>query len=304
MIVAVARAVAAAAVAWLVLGVALATTGATAEDGRASPGRVVSIGGAVTEIVFALGAQDRLVAVDSTSRHPPEAAALPDLGYMRQLSAEPILALEPGLILAVEDAGPPAALDQLRATGVPIVTVPDEPTPDGVLRKVEVVADALGLADRGKALNARLEARLAALSAALDEVRTRPRVLFLLSVGNGGAPLAAGRGTAAAGIIALAGGRNAIEGFEGFKPLSPEAAVTAAPDVVLVSDRTLALLGGEDNLLARPDLAATPAGRNGRVVAMDGLLLLGFGPRTPEAIHELASALHPELSLATLPADE
>lgn len=125
----------------------------------------------------------------------------------------------------------------------------------------------------------------------MARLERRPSVLFLLSIG-GGAPLAAGRGTSAAEIITLAGGRNAVQAFEGFKPLSAEAAIAAAPDVLLVTDRSLAALGGRESLLARPELALTPAGRARRVVAMDGLLLLGFGPRTPDAALRLASALH------------
>ena len=134
---------------------------------------------------------------------------------------------------------------------------------------------------------------------ALEDVERTPSVLFLLSIGRG-APLAAGRETSAASIIELAGGRNAIDAFEGYKPLSPEAMVGAEPDFLLVTDRTLDLLGGEQELLSRPEIAATPAGREARLITMNGLLLLGFGPRTPEAIRSLAAGLHPELSLPSL----
>lgn len=287
-----------AAIIGLLWSMAITSIGVAAEKSQVFPDRVISVGGGLTEIVYALGAQERLVAVDITSRYPPQTAKVPKVGYMRMLSAEPILALKPDLILAVEDAGPPSTFDKLRAAGVKVVTVPNEPTPQGVLHKVEVVAHALGMIDRGNELKERLKSEFAAISSVIDQVHDHPRVLFILSIGNGSAPLAAGRNTSAAGIIALAGGRNAIDDFEGFKPLSPEAAVKAAPDVVLVSHRTLALLGGEDKLLARPELAATPAGRNSRLVAMDGLLLLGFGPRTPEAILQLASALHPGMGAA------
>lgn len=256
--------------------------------------RIVSVGGAVTEIVYALDAGDRLVAVDSTSSHPPAAGDLPDVGYMRRLSAEPILALAPDLLLLVEDAGPESAIAQLRAAGARIVTVPDEPSLAGVRQKIGQVADALGVPDRGQALVAEIDAAQAAVAARLAEVGDRPRVLFLLSVGSG-APLASGTGTSASAIVALAGGRNAIQAFEGYKPLSPEAAVAAQPDVVLVTQGTLERLGGEAEVLARPELAATPAARDGRLVAMDGLLLLGFGPRTPQAMALLAEALHPDL---------
>ncbi len=260
--------------------------------------RIVSVGGSITEIVYALGLQERLVAVDTTSLYPPQARELPNVGYMRQLAAEPILALAPTLILAVEDSGPPTVLDQLRSTGTKLVNVPDDPSPQGVLDKVALVADTLGVETQGAALRLRLAGAFSRLEAQVAKVTERPRVLFLLSVGNG-APLAAGRDTSAAGIIALAGGVNAIDGFTKFKPLSPEAAIAAAPDVVLITGRTLGMLGGREGLLTRPELAGTPAAKNGRLVTMDGLLLLGFGPRTPQAIVELAQALHPGMTFDT-----
>ncbi|RMF11444.1 MAG: hemin ABC transporter substrate-binding protein, partial [Alphaproteobacteria bacterium] len=172
--------------------------------------RVVSIGGAVTEIIYALGLSYRVVAVDSTSRYPVEVTSKPNVGYMRQLAAEPILALEPSLVLAVQDSGPPAVLDQLREAGLPVVLIPDVPSPLGVLDKIARVAAALGEPEKGRVLEARLKAELDALTAAVARVPRRPRVLFLLSVGSGGAPLAAGRNTSAAGIIELAGGINAV----------------------------------------------------------------------------------------------
>ncbi|WP_208539146.1 heme/hemin ABC transporter substrate-binding protein [Algihabitans albus] len=256
--------------------------------------RVISVGGSITEIVYELGAGDRLVAVDTTSSYPPQADDLPDVGYMRQLSAEPILALEPDLLLLVEDAGPPATIEQLRAAGVAIVTLPDQPTLDGVRQKVRQVAAALDLVEDGEGLVTGIEAAQQDVAAKLADLPDRPSVLFLLSVGTG-APLAAGRETSAAGIIEMAGGRNALADFSGFRPLSPEAAAATRAEVVLVTERTLERFGGRDALLARPELAASPAATTGRLVAMDGLLLLGFGPRTPQAVAELAEALHPEI---------
>lgn len=259
-------------------------------------GPVVSIGGSVTEIVYALGAEDRVVAVDSTSLYPPPARAKPDVGYMRQLAAEPILALEPALVLAVEDAGPPAVLDQIRESGVPVVTVPDRPTIAGISDKIDVIAEALDLRERGAALNDRLDGEFRVLREAIAETSDRPSVLFLLSTGSG-APMAGGRNTSADGIIALAGGRNVADGFEGYKAFSPEAAVAVAPEVILVTDRTLDQFGGREGLLAMPQIALTPAGQDVRIVSIDGLLLLGFGPRTGEAIRTLFTALHPGRTL-------
>ena len=269
-----------------------------ADIARSETPRVVSVGGAVTEIVYALGLSDRIVAVDSTSLFPEEAKGKPNVGYMRRLAPEPILALEPTLVLAVEDAGPPRVLQQLREAGVPVAMVPDQASPAGVLDKIARVASLLGAERKGEALAARLEAEFASLAAVVERLPARPRVLFLLSIGRG-APLAAGRDTAAAAIIELAGGINAVDAYDGYKPLSPEAAVAASPDVLLVSERSLRLLDGRAGVLRIPEIALTPAGRARRVVAMDGLLLLGFGPRTGEAIGLLAQALHPR---AVLPA--
>lgn len=258
---------------------------------------LVSVGGSVTEIVYALGMADRILAVDSTSLYPASATRLPNVGYMRQLAAEPILAMAPSLLLAVEDSGPPAVLDQLREAGLQVVVVPDEPTPQGITEKINLISGALGVPDKGQALSRKVEDDLQSLRKAVKKTEARPKVLFLLSIGNGGAPLAAGRETSAAGIIELAGGVNAIDAFEGYKALSPEALVEAAPDVLLVTSRSLGLLGGSESLLQVPEIAETPAGRSGRIVSMDGLLLLGFGPRTPTAIAELAAELHPDFML-------
>jgi iron complex transport system substrate-binding protein len=258
--------------------------------------RIVAIGGAVTETVYALGARDALVAVDTTSLFPPEATRLPNVGYMRQLAAEPIIALQPSLLLVQDDAGPPQTLDQLRAAGLNLVLVPNKPSVDGVVEKIGVIAEALGRPAQGRALAARVKGDVDAVAAAIAGTREHPRVVFLLSIG-GGAPLAAGRGTSADGIIKLAGGINAIDGFEGYKPASPEALAALDADVILVTPRTVAQVGGEAGVLALPGVAQTKAASARRIVVIDGLLLLGFGPRTGEGVRTLASALHPGLSL-------
>lgn len=266
-------------------------------------GPVISIGGSITEIAYAIGAAERIVAVDATSLYPPEAASKANVGYMRRLAAEPILALEPALILAVADAGPVSVLEQLRAADVAVVLVPDEPSIEGVVRKIEIVSKALGAERKGKGLAARILSEFEMLTAAVGTTALRPRVLFLLSIGQGGAPLAGGRKTSADGIIRMAGGANAVDAFEGYKPLSPEAAVEARPEIILVTERSLELLGGAEGLLALPEVAVTPAGQARRILSLDGLLLLGFGPRTGQAVSWLARELHPSLRLPQSPGE-
>jgi iron complex transport system substrate-binding protein len=267
---------------------------------KADVRRVVAIGGAITEIVYRLGADAHLVAVDTTSQYPPQALTrLPNVGYMRALSAEGILALHPSVVIADAESGPPAALAQIKAAGTPIVILHRDTSPAGIVYKIRAVARLLGRDDEGEALAAAFEADMAALAQAIAAARHKPRVLFVLNVARG-APMVAGTDTAADEMIALAGGVNAIRGYRGYKPMSPEAAIAARPDVILTTSPGLQAAGGEESLLRRPDLAQTPAGKNRRLVSMDPLLLLGLGPRTPVAVRTLAAALHPGLTLPPL----
>ncbi|WP_193182988.1 heme/hemin ABC transporter substrate-binding protein [Nisaea sediminum] len=255
-----------------------------------SPQRIVSAGGDITEIIYALGAGDRVIAVDSTSNHPAEAASKEQIGYIRRLAAEGILSLQPDLLIAAHDAGPPAAVEQLRAAGLRVELAPKGDTPDGVLGKVRFVGKALGMDAEAEALAGRIETDLSKAIETAKSYTDSPRVIFVLSERDG-APLVAGAETSADAIIALAGAANAAEGFSGYKPMSQEAIIEAAPDVLLMMSQTVERLGGIDAMLARPDFSLTPAGKERRYVAMEGMFLLGFGPRAPEAVRSLATAL-------------
>ena len=255
--------------------------------------RVVAIGGSLTEIAFALGAGDRVVARDSTSNFPEAAGSLPDIGYMRALSPEGVLSAAPDLILALEGAGPPEAMEVLAATGLRIVTIPDTPGEAGILAKIRDTGAALGREAEAADLAATVADDLAAARAmAADAAGSQPkRVMFILSL-QGGRVLAAGSDTGAAAMIGMAGAVNAFDGFSGYKPVSDEAILAAAPEAILMMDRGDGHEAGLAELAAIPALAATPALASGAVIRMDGLYLLGFGPRTAAAIRDLATALY------------
>jgi iron complex transport system substrate-binding protein len=258
----------------------------------ADASRVVAVGGSLLEVVYALGEEKRLVARDSTGVYPPEAQALPDVGYMRALSPEGVLAVNPTALLVVEGSGPPEALEVLSKGSVPYVTVPEDFSHAGILAKVRAVGAALGVPDKAEALAAELDTELNAAEEATSAIPAdeRQRVLFVISAQDGKIR-AAGSHTAANGIIILAGGINPLADMQGYQTLSDEALLTANPDVVLMMSN-----GGlgdfSADLAANPALAASPALTNGRILKLDGAYLLGFGPRTPAAILELASDLY------------
>lgn len=272
------------------LAVALAGPGLAEGENLADAQRIVAIGGSVTEIVYALGEEGRLVARDTTSGYPEAATKLPDVGYMRALAPEGVLSVKPDAILTLEGSGPPETLTVLKAAGVPYVTVPERYDDKGILDKIDIVGKALGVEEKAGELAGRVKADL---GSAMEEASARgrdARILFILSM-NGGRILASGSGTAADGILAMAGAQNAFPGFAGYKQLNDEAVISAAPDAILMISRGEGHAAPIDDVLSHPAIAQTPAGVNKRLIRMDGLYLLGFGPRTGAAVRDLSAAL-------------
>lgn len=284
-------------------GLLLSALPALATEQTAStkpPRRVVVAGGAITEVVYALDAGAVLIGADTTSTYPAAALALPKMGYQRALSAEGVLSLHPDLLLASADAGPPATLQQIAAAGVRVIRLGERHDVNTVREKISGVASALALAARGKLLLQRFDSEWQTALAAVQKQRPArpPRVLFILS-NSGTQAMVAGQETAADAMIRYAGAINATsasadgKGFKGYKPLTAESAVASAPDILLIASESLAAIGGVDRLLASPGLSLTPAAKNRRVAAaMDSLLLLGFGPRLPQALTQLSTQLY------------
>lgn len=257
----------------------------------ADPSRLVSIGGSLTEIIFALGEEGRLVARDQTALYPEAALALPDVGYMRALSPEGVLSVKPTALLVIDGSGPPEALEVLAGAGVAFQSVPETYSAQGVLAKVRAVGQALDVSGKAEALAAEIERQFGALAEKTGAVTGRKKVLFVLTAA-GGKIQASGTGTAADGIIALAGGQNAITDYSGYRALTEEAIIAADPDVILMMDR------GEDpstvatELFGNAAIGLTKAGQQKALIRIEGAYLLGFGPRTPQAAQELFDALY------------
>lgn len=256
--------------------------------------RVITLGGPVTEIVFALGAGERIIATDTSSLYPNAVNKLPKIGYQRQLTAEGILSLKPTLVIGTTEAGPPTTIAQLRAAGVPVLILPVEYTPEGTKAKINAIARVFRKEDKAAELNAGIDRDLAKAKALFSRFKSQPKVMFVYARGPQGAQIG-GTDTAADAMIKLAGGVNAFSNAQGYKPLTPEAAVSAAPDVILMMTAGLQSVGGVDGLLKLPGIAQTPAGKNRAVIHMEDLYLLGFGPRLGRAVQDLTTQLHPEL---------
>ncbi|WFE91011.1 ABC transporter substrate-binding protein [Roseibium porphyridii] len=259
-------------------------------DTSSKASRIVSVGGSVTEVVYALGEQDRLIARDTTSVFPDQVNDLPNVGYIRALSPEGVLSVDPDLILMLEGGGPPEAVEVLNSSGISIAMIPEEFTAAGIVGKVQAVGKALGVPEKADALSLKISADLEAAQVSASGKASGMRVLFILST-RGGRIMAGGVDTEADGILSLVGAVNAVSDFTGYKQLSDEAIISAAPDVVLMMTRAGDHGAGPEELFGHPALAQTPAAENNRLIRMRGQYLLGFGPRTADAIRELSQKL-------------
>lgn len=285
----------------LIAGLGLAGPDAViARSAARAPERIVAAGGAITEILYALGLQDRLVGVDSTSQFPAEALKeKANIGYVRALSAEGVLSLQPSLVLAINGAGPPDAVTLIREAGARLAMIPDEPSAAGIVAKIEAVGAAVGALEPAHRLAAQTRARFDELASLRAALPGKKRVLFVLSLQNGRV-MVGGRNSSAAAMIALAGGINAAEAIEGYKPMTDEAIIAAAPDAVLMMRNGGSHDTTADELFALPAFSQTPAAAGRSHLVMDGLYLLGFGPRTPAAARDLMALLHPEATIPPL----
>lgn len=263
----------------------------TAKSGITDSTNIVSTNGTLSEILVALGFEDQIVGVDVASTYPASLQQKPKIGHNRDISAEGVLALNADLAVGVTGMIKPEVAEQIRAAGTRLLLFDHEYSVDGAKQLIRTVADSLGHPAKGDSVVNLLETDIALADSIVAQSENTPRVLFIYARGTG-TMMVAGQRTQLDNMIKLAGGENAVSGFEDFKPLTAEALVAANPDVILLFDSGLSSLGGIDGLLEVQGINQTNAGKNRNVVEMDGQFLTGFGPRLGKAILELAEKIH------------
>lgn len=247
--------------------------------------RIVSLGGANTEIVCALGACDKIVAVDTSSTFPDSLSKLPKVGYARNLSAEGIVGLKPTLVILDDEAGPPHVIKQLEAMKIPMKKVKSGVKLDEAKARMKDIAAALGVPEKGEKLIKDFDSRIASLAKYQNE-KVKKRVLFIYARG-GKHLMVAGDNTPVSVLLNLMGAENAIKGIEGFKPLTAEAVAAAKPDLILMTESGAESLGGRDGVFALPGVKLTPAGEKKQLFLDNDLRLLSIGPRTADVVDEI-----------------
>lgn len=272
----------------LITLVVLSSTPAFAEQ------RIVSAGSTITELFYALGAQDQLVAVDTTSRSYVKNNDKPQVGYHRQLSSEGIMALEPTMLLGSSEMGPETTLTQLKSAHVNIKLIPDGDKLSDLEKRIDIIAQITGKEQKAKVIKQKLETDLAHLKA--QPLSSPPKIMFLM-INEDRAPTAAGRNTPVDAMIKLAGGVNPVHDlFTSYKSMSYEAIINLQPDYILISQRALDKFGNKEKVLSKlPLLMATPAGQEQHIIAIPSRTIIGgLGLETIEQAAEINQRLHAE----------
>jgi iron complex transport system substrate-binding protein len=244
--------------------------------------RIVSLNGTITETLIALETTDSIVGVDVTSSYPSSVEKIQNLGHISTISVEGILSLNPTHVLVYQDELKPQIKDQLKQAKVEVVEFEREYSIEGSKKSIEQIAKWSNKVENGKKLIEDINLAVKNLSKNTE----KPSVLFIYARGAGSL-MVAGDDTQLAKMIELAGGKNAVSGFSDFKPLTAEAVVAANPDIILMFDSGAASLSGTSGILTVPGVKMTNAGKNKRIITMEGLLLSGFGPRIGTAISTL-----------------
>ncbi|GAB0156787.1 hemin ABC transporter substrate-binding protein [Chryseobacterium sp. Alg-005] len=248
-----------------------------ASEAPKSNHKIVTLSGGITEIVSALGHEKEIVGTDVTSTYPETLkATAKDLGHVRSMTIEPIMAVKPTLILASEKDINPELLGKIKSSGIKSEVFQQEYSVEGTKKLIADVAKAVGNTDYQKLID-KIDADLKQI----QPIAKKPKVLFIYARGN--MLMVGGKNTPMEKLITIAGGENAVNDFEDFKPLTPEAVVKANPDVLFFFTSGLQGAGGSEGALKMPGVSQTNAGKNKRIIAMDGGLVSGFGPRLGEA---------------------
>lgn len=256
----------------------------TAGTGHAKALRIVSANGTLSEILVGLGLGKQLVGVDVTSTYPASLDKIPKIGHNRSIAAEGILALNPDVIIYTNQSMlSPTVVKQLNSSGKKLVEFKHEYSKEGAIRLIREVGAYFNA-------NAQAEKIVKALQADLTKIPApaSPKKLLFIYARGTGTLMVSGTGTSLDKMFALAGHKNAVSGFTDFKPLTAESLIAANPDVLVLFSSGLESLEGMDGLLKVPGVANTNAGKNRRIVTMDGQFLTGFGPRLGKAAIELS----------------
>jgi iron complex transport system substrate-binding protein len=251
---------------------------------NAPPQRIVSLAPSNTELLFALGLGEKIVGVTTACDYPPEAKQKPNIGGAYNMSVESILSKNPDLVVAYGTVNQ-KPLQQLEHAKIPVLAI-DAKTVAETYDAIRLLGRATGTNDRAEEIIEEMQSRISAVEKAVNDVKTKPRVLIAYSVG----PIyTTGPSSFIADIVRVAGGVNVVSEKLPQDIVTPERGVALAPDVILCAPEL------RDKLKQIPGWSSLPAIRNNRFFSVSSeATLVRAAPRLAKAAEELARYLHPD----------
>lgn len=254
--------------------------------------RIVVAGGSITETLFYLDLSKNIIAVDTTSNFPDEAKNLPSIGYVRALSTEGVLSLNPTLIIGEKDMGPPNVIQQIRNTSVELKIIEEDNSAEGINKKIDCIKNIVG----GKKFDSEKNINLKSSILKLKNIsninnNNKIRGLIILMM-RGTSPIVAGSDTSGGDFLRMIGATNSMNSFEGWKPVGREAIMISNPDFIIVTKRALKNFGSSKTFMKESGILDTKAAKLNKVFFEDGMQFLGFGPRTMDLAIKIAKDIN------------
>ena len=233
--------------------------------------------------------EERIIALDITSTYPEEAKNFPSIGYVRMLSAEGLLSMNPSIILGENDMGPPAVIEQVNHTGVELQIIPEEKSLQGILDKIRCVAGIMDVSSYADSLiNETYINKIIQIEENKEKNLAKNISAMVIYSMQGTSPIVSGAGESGDAFLKLIGAKNAFASFEGWKPASAESIIANDPDYIIVTSRLLKRFSSIKELKKHPSLSQTIAAQSDNIIAKDGMAMMGFGPRTLDCALEVS----------------
>lgn len=256
------------------------------------PSKIVVAGGSITETIFYLDFSKNIIAVDTTSNFPKEAKNLPSIGYVRALSAEGVLSLNPTLIIGEKDMGPSNVIQQLQNTAVELKIIQEDNSAEGIYKKIDCIKNIIGLEKLESEKNIKLKNSILELKN-ISKVNNKKKIkgLIILMM-KGTSPIVAGNNTSGGDFLKMIGATNSMSSFKGWKPVGKEAIMISNPDFVIITKRALQNYDSSKSFIKESGILETDAAKLKKVFFEDGMEFLGFGPRTIDLAIKIAKDIN------------
>ena len=247
--------------------------------------RIVSIGGSITEIIYYLEKEKNIVAIDVTSVYPKQAKKKPSIGYIRNVSSEGVLSMNPSIVISEDDIGPPLVINQLKKSDIDLRIIKENRDIYGILDKVRCIGKILGL---DKKTEEKISKELSPLISKIEKIKANhdikdKKIMMILSM-QGTSPVVAGSETSGHSFIQMLGAKNIYESIKGWKSVTSESILNLNPDYIILPNKEMHKNSNVNMIINHNVFKETNAGKNNAYIVDDGMAILGYSPRTITAV--------------------